>query len=67
MKTITLEIQNDSVVEKVLWMLNHFKNDGVIIKDTNIEESIKQSVNEINDIKSGKLQARDVEELLNEL
>lgn len=67
MKTITLEIQNDSVVEKVLWMLNHFKNDGVIIKDTNIENSIKQSVHEMNEIKSGKLKARDVEELLNEL
>jgi len=67
MKTITLEIQNDSVVDKILWMLSHFKNDGVTIKDDSIEKSIQQSVNEINDIKQGKLKSRDAEEFLNEL
>ena len=67
MRTITLEIQNESIVEKLLWMLSHFKNDGVVIKENHIEKSIEQSVRELNEIKAGKLKARDVEELLNEL
>ncbi|SFV61089.1 hypothetical protein MNB_SV-9-635 [hydrothermal vent metagenome] len=67
MKILTLEIQNDNIVDKIIWMLSHFKNDGVIIKDNTIEESIKQSVYEINQIKEGNIKARDIEELLDEL
>ena len=33
MKTLTLEIQNESIAEKVIWMLSHFKNDGVVVKE----------------------------------
>ena len=32
MSQLTLEIKNDEILEKVLWMLEHFKDDGVIIK-----------------------------------
>lgn len=67
MKTLTLEIENDNIVDKVIWMLNHFKNDGVIIRDNSIESSIKQSVYEINEIKNQKLKARDIKDLLDEL
>ena len=31
MKTITLHIKNESVAAKILWMLNHFKDDGIEI------------------------------------
>ena len=52
MKSLVLNIQNDSVAEKVLWMLEHFKDDGIeivsqedlddlkLIKDTRNDESI---------------------------
>lgn len=31
MQTITINIQNDTLVDKVVWLLEHFKNDGVEI------------------------------------
>lgn len=52
MKSLVLNIQNDSVAEKVLWMLEHFKDDGIeivsnedledlkLIKETREEDSI---------------------------
>ena len=67
MRTIRLEIQNENIVDKLLWMLSHFKNDGVTIREDSIESSIKNSVDEMNEIKKGNLKARDIDELLNEL
>ena len=29
MKSIVVNIQDDNLVDKVLWLLDHFKNDGV--------------------------------------
>jgi len=31
MQTLTINIQNESLTEKVLWMLEHFKSDGLEI------------------------------------
>jgi len=31
MHTLTINIKNDSIVEKVVWLLEHFKKDGVEI------------------------------------
>jgi hypothetical protein len=31
MQTLTINIQNETLTEKVLWMLEHFKNDGLEI------------------------------------
>ncbi|SLM32788.1 conserved hypothetical protein [Desulfamplus magnetovallimortis] len=31
METVTLKITNDAVFEKILWLLNHIKEDGVEI------------------------------------
>jgi len=71
MKRYTLEIQNESVADKVLWVLSQFKNAGVDIKEEDnnisINSSIKQAVNEINMVKSGKLKAKSVDCLLNAL
>ncbi|MFA9373897.1 MAG: hypothetical protein ACERKK_07025, partial [Poseidonibacter sp.] len=37
--TLTINIQNESLTEKVLWMLEHFKDDGLeIISNENIED-----------------------------
>lgn len=72
MMTLTLEIQDKTIADKILWMLQHFKNDGLVIKEenqstSNLEKSIKQSVNEINMVQNGTLKAKPVEDLLNAL
>jgi len=52
MQTLTINIQDESLAEKVLWILEHFKNDGLeivskediddlkLLKKTREEESI---------------------------
>ncbi len=40
--TITLTVPNEQLFEKILWLLNRFKNDGVDIV-TNREKSSKQN------------------------
>ena len=72
MKKYTLEIQNELVAEKVLWMLKHFQDEGISIKENNtnndkLKNSLEQSVRELNQIKQGKLEATLIEDLLNEL
>ncbi|MBN2965295.1 hypothetical protein JWV37_10920 [Sulfurospirillum sp. T05] len=39
MQTLTINIQNETLAKKVLWMLDHFKNDGLeIISKEDIED-----------------------------
>jgi len=39
MQTLTLNIQNENLVEKVVWLLEHFKNDGLeIVSKEDIED-----------------------------
>ncbi|MBF0467874.1 MAG: hypothetical protein HQK61_03170 [Desulfamplus sp.] len=39
MDTITIRINNDTLTEKVLWLLNHIKEDGLeIIINNDIED-----------------------------
>ena len=39
MQTLTINIQNESLTEKVLWILEHFKADGLeITSKENIED-----------------------------
>jgi hypothetical protein len=52
MKSLTINIKDDSLMDKVLWLLEHFKNDGLevvsqedledlkILKETREEESV---------------------------
>lgn len=69
---IAVNFENETIAQKVLWMLEHFKNDGVeVVKldsaDDEIINNFKDGLNEINLIKQGKLNSRPVEEFLNEL
>ncbi|MBL0707541.1 MAG: hypothetical protein JJW00_00630 [Sulfurimonas sp.] len=69
---IAVNIQNETIAQKVLWMLEHFKNDGVeVIKldsaDDEIINNFKDGLNELNLIKKGTLTSRPVQEFLNEL
>jgi len=65
MNTLTLEIEDRTIADKIIWLLQHFKSDGS--EQTNIEKSISQAVNEVNMIKNGNLQAKPIDDLLNAL
>lgn len=41
MQTLTINIQNKSLTEKVLWMLEHFKSDGLEITSKEDLEDLK--------------------------
>ena len=41
MQTLTINIQNESLTEKVLWMLEHFKSDGLEISSREDIEDLK--------------------------
>jgi protoporphyrinogen oxidase len=69
---VAVNFQNETIAQKVLWMLEHFKNDGVeVIKLDNTDDEIinnfKDGLNEIHLINQGELNSRPVQEFLNEL
>jgi len=41
MHTLTININNETLTEKVLWMLEHFKNDGLEITSTENIDDLK--------------------------
>jgi len=69
---IAINFQNETIAQKVLWMLEHFKNDGLeVIKvdsdDNRIINNFKEGLKEIKQIENGKISSRPVQEFLNEL
>jgi hypothetical protein len=69
---IAVNFQNDTIAQRVLWMLEHFKNDGVEViqlenRDDEIINSFKTGLHEIEQIEKGTLTSRPVNEFLNEL
>ncbi len=69
---IAVNIQNETIAQKVLWMLEHFRNDGVeIIKldteDTDVIHNFKDGLQEIQLVKEGKLASRPIQDFLDEL
>ena len=69
---IAVNFQDETIAQKVLWILEHFKNDGVeIIKidssDDTIIDNFRDGLKEIELIEQGKLTSRPVQEFLNEL
>lgn len=70
---LTIDIQNKSIADKVLWMLEHFKNDGVQVLQLNSKDekevlgNFKEGLEEIKAINRGDLHSRPVKELLDEL
>ena len=69
---IAVNFQNETIAQKVLWILEHFQNDGVeVIKldstDDDIINNFKEGLEEISLLKQGKLASRPVQEFLNEL
>ena len=69
---VALKFENEDVAQKVLWMLEHFKDDGVeVVKidnnDQEVIQNFKKGLIELNQVLDGNLEARDVEEFLDEL
>jgi len=69
---VAVNFENDIIAQKVLWILEHFKNDGVeVIKLDNTDDEIinnfKIGLKEIELINQGKLTSRPIQEFLNEL
>jgi len=58
---VAVNFENDTIAQKVLWILEHFKNDDEIINN------FKSGLKEIDLIKQGKLTSRPVQDFLNEL
>jgi len=69
---VAVNFKNETIAQKVLWMLEHFKNDGVEVvtldnTDNEIINNFKTGLKEIHLINEGKLNSRPVQEFLNEL
>jgi hypothetical protein len=69
---VAVNFKNEIIAQKVLWMLEHFKNDGVeVIKldntDNEVIDIFKDVLNEIHLIGQRVLNSRPVHEFLNEL
>ena len=69
---ITVNFQDETIAQKVLWMLEHFKNDGVeVIKldssDDTIIDNFRDALTEIKLVEQGKLVSRPIQDFLNEL
>ncbi|MDM8564800.1 hypothetical protein QUF74_04025 [Candidatus Halobeggiatoa sp. HSG11] len=69
---IEVNFQNKEIADKVLWILERLKNDGVeIIKihdsEDEIKENFQEGLQEMKLVLDNKLKSRPVEELLNEL
>lgn len=71
MTRLNIEIQDHNIAEKILWMLQHFKDEGVYIQkfDSNdeIKQSIKTSLVELSEIQEGKRKPQLAKDFLNEL
>jgi len=69
---ITVNFENETIAERVLWILEHFKNDGVEVinlddTDEEIIKNFKDGLNEIQNINQEKLTSRPIQEFLDEL
>lgn len=69
---INVKIPDSNLAEKILWMLQHFKSDGVEIErldtdDIDVETSIKTSLIELQQIKKGDIKTQLAKDFLNEL
>jgi len=72
---LTINITNEQLFDKILWFLNSFKNQGLeIVESTHVDLSKNQilhnletSVEEMQLIKEGKIEALNARDLLDAL
>ncbi len=66
MQTITLEVQ-ESISEKFLWLLSHFKNDEVCVVNHSRIEFLERLRASENEIKEGKTKPFDLASFINKV
>jgi len=69
---IAVNFQNETIAQKVLSILEHFKNDGVEViqldtSDNEVIDNFKEGLKEVKLIEEAKLSSRPIQEFLNEL
>ena len=70
---LNINIPNENIANKVLWLLEHFKSDGVEVKklsnvnERTILDSFTKGVKELKSIQKGNITSRPVKDLLDEL
>lgn len=66
MQTITLEIK-ESVSEKFMWLLSHFKKDEITIIDNKRLEFLERLRISENEISNGRIKQFNINELINKV
>lgn len=69
---LNVKIPDNSIAEKILWMLQHFKNEGVIVEqldyeEIDVESSIKSSLEELQQVKNNNIKPQLARDFLSEL
>jgi hypothetical protein len=69
---IAINFPNEEIAKKVLWLLEHFKQDGVEIieienNDSEILTNFQQGLREVNLIENKQLKSKAIEDFLSEL
>ena len=69
---IAVHFQNEAIAKKVLWLLDHFKNEGVDVirldtEDAEVIRHFREGLQEVEQIKEEKISSRSIEEFLHEL
>ncbi len=70
---LNINIPNENIANKVLWLLEHFKSDGVEVKklsnvnERTILDNFTKNIEELKSVQKGNTASRPVEDLLNEL
>jgi len=62
MQTVTLEVQ-ESVSEKFMWLLSHFKKDEITVISNERLEFLKRMHTSENEINEGKIKPFDLKSL----
>lgn len=69
---IAVNFQNDTIAQKVMWMLDCFKDDGVEViplddSDEMIVRHFQEGLDELKEIQKGNIQAQSAREFLHAL
>ena len=69
---IAVNFQNDTIAQKVIWLLDRFKDDGVEViplddSDEMIVQHFKEGLDELKEIHKGNIQTQSAREFLHAL
>jgi hypothetical protein len=69
---VAIKFHNETIAKKILWILQHFKDDGIeIIEFENLDDEVinnfKEGLQEVKLIQQRKIDAKLAKDFLNEL